>query len=97
PTIGTIIGELINTGYVTEDGYGTSSSNGGKRPTIIRFIPTARQVIGVSIMGDEIIAGLSYLDGTLVARHHTLISEGDNVMMRLQHTINALLAQNDVD
>lgn len=97
PTIGTIVGELIHTGYVTEVGYGTSSSSGGKRPTIIEFLPAARQVIGVSLSGDEIIAGLAYLDGTVVARHHTLIGEGDDIIGVLQCTINALMAQNDAE
>ncbi|MGJ3239788.1 MAG: ROK family protein [Anaerolineae bacterium] len=95
PTIGNIVRELLDMGYVTEDGFGTSSSSGGKRPTILRFMPRARQVIGVSVKRDEIIAGLSYLDGTIIARHHNYIAQGDNVIQAIEHTINALIVQKD--
>jgi len=97
PTIGTIISELIDTGYVTEVGYGSSSSSGGKRPTIVEFLQQARQVIGVSVSGDEIIAGLAYLDGTVIARHNSVISPGDNILDVLRWTVNALMAQHDAD
>jgi len=96
PTIGTIINELIHSGYVVEDGFGNSTRGGGKRPTIIRFLPVARQVIGVSIHTEEIIAGLANLDGTIIARHHTRILPDDDIVYSLQCTINALLTQNDV-
>lgn len=97
PTIGTIINELIEAGYVLEVGYGESTSSGGKRPTIIQFVPTARQVIAISIEQDEIIAQLAYLDGEIVAHHHTVLNEDDNIEYKLQGTINALLAQKDTD
>lgn len=97
PTIGTIISELIDAGYVSEIGYGESTSSGGKRPTLIEFVPTARQVIAVSIAQDEIIAQLAYLDGSVVARHHSLISENDDIQDALHSTINALIAQKDTE
>lgn len=97
PTIGTITKELIKLGYVSEIGYGESTSSGGKRPTIIQFEPTARQVIAVSIQQDEIIAQLTYLDGLVLARHSLTINEGDDVEICLQYAINALIAQADVD
>lgn len=95
PTIGTIIGELIDNGYVREDGFGTSGSSGGKRPTILRFLPDARRVIGVSIQAEEIIAGLAMLDGTSTAHHHSEILPGCDLLKLLDATINALLVQSD--
>lgn len=97
PTIGTIISELIDAGYVSEIGYGESTSSGGKRPTLIEFVPTARQVIAVSIAQDEIIAQLAYLDGSVVARHSIAIHESDNTEQALYSAINALMAQKDTD
>src|SRR5690606_15173640 len=97
PTIGTIISELIEAGYVSEIGYGESTSSGGKRPTLIEFVPMARQVIAVSIAQDEIIAQLAYLDGSVVARHHRVISEADDIQQALYNTINALIAQKDTE
>jgi predicted NBD/HSP70 family sugar kinase len=95
PTIGTIISELMEQGYVEELGLGTSSSSGGKRPTLLRFVANARQVIGVSLTSEELIAGLAYLDGSLIARHHIDVNEGDDFLRHLQHAVNALLAQCD--
>ncbi len=96
PTIGTIVSELLDTGYVIEDGFGKSTRGGGKRPTIVRFLHDSRQVIGVSIHTEEIIAGLANLDGTIIARHHTAILADDDIAFALECTINALLTQNDV-
>ena len=97
PTIGTIVSELIDAGYVSEIGYGISTSSGGKRPTLIEFVPTARQVIAVSIAQDEIIAQLAYLDGTVVARHHMVFDDNDDIQQALYCTINALIAQKDAE
>jgi predicted NBD/HSP70 family sugar kinase len=95
PTIGTIVSELMEQGYVEELGLGTSSSSGGKRPTLLRFVASARQVIGVSLNSEELIAGLAYLDGKLIARHHIDVNEGDDFQRLLQYAINALIAQCD--
>lgn len=95
PTIGTIIGELIDSGYVIEDGFGTSSSSGGKRPTILRFLSDVRRVIGISIRAEEIIAGIATLDGIITAHHYNVLLSDDDPLEILKYTINALLTQSD--
>ncbi|MEO1290588.1 MAG: ROK family protein [Chloroflexota bacterium] len=95
PTIGTIMNDLIDSGYVTEIGYGKTQRRGGKRPMLVKFMPKARQVMGISIAQDEIIGGIAYLDGEVVARHQISIPDDGDVMTLLIQTVNALYVQHD--
>ena len=54
PTITRAIDELIESGFLVEEGIGTSS--GGRRPNLYGLNPPARYVLGVDI--SEIIFGL---------------------------------------
>ncbi len=97
PTVSDIIGELIAEGLIVESGRGESTDSGGKRPTILRFVPNARQVIGVSVESHSVVGVLSNIDGTIVAQHHIAFknTENQNRLMLLYRVINGLLAQKD--
>lgn len=97
PTVSELIGELIDEGLLVEEGRGQSTRGGGKRPRLLRFVPAARQVIGVSISEDHIMAALAYLDGRIVARHYTDLggARGEDVIAAVGETINGLIAQLD--
>lgn len=95
PTVSNIINDLMYRGFVAEVGRGESTSSGGKRPTLLSFIPTARQVIGVSMSRTEVIGCLSNLDGLDIARHVVTVTESLPLMDALHHTIAALMAQRD--
>ena len=95
PTVSNIVNDLLHHGFVEEVGRGESTASGGKRPTLLSFIPTARQVIGLSLSSTEVVGCLSNLDGAFVARHSVAVTENISLMLALDYTIKALMAQSD--
>lgn len=97
PTVSELIGELIEAGLLVEEGRGHSTRGGGKRPRLLKFVPQARHVIGLSINDDHVIGGLSDLNGQVVAWHCVPLdgAHGDAVIEVLSAAINGLLAQLD--
>ena len=78
PTVSTLIGELLAEGFISERGPGRSSESGGKRPTLLRFEPRARQVIGVSVVGNRALGVLSDLAGETSALHVRELAPGED-------------------
>src|SRR5688572_14860003 len=98
PTVSDIVGSLIEQGFLTEIGPGESTESGGKRPTLLEFVPEARQVIGVSMTSWGVDAVLAYLNGQSVLHHRTDLAgaRDEEAVAVLMETINALIAQLDV-
>lgn len=71
PTVSNLVAELIDDGFVDEGGRGPSSESGGKRPRLVAFRPSARQVIGLTVDVSGIHAVLADLGGTIAARHRS--------------------------
>lgn len=78
PTVSTLVGELLAEGLISELGPGRSGESGGKRPTLLRFEPGARQVIGISAVGQRVLGVLSDLAGETTALHVRELGPGDN-------------------
>ena len=97
PTVSDMIGELIEDGLLEESGRGESTDSGGKRPTLIRFVPNARQVIGVSLDNGRAFAVLSNLAGQIIAQHYDELdnAQGVEAVEILTDVINGLVAQLD--
>lgn len=97
PTVSDLIGELIGEGLLVESGRGESTEIGGKRPTLIKFVPNARQVIGVSLDNGRAFGVLSNLAGQVVAQHYDELgsAQGDEAAEVLTDVINGLVAQLD--
>lgn len=97
PTVSDLIGELIAEGLLVESGRGESTDSGGKRPTLIKFVPNARQVIGVSLDNGRAFAVLSNLAGQVIAQHYDELEDcqGDEAFAVLTDVINGLVAQLD--
>lgn len=97
PTVSDLIGELIAEGLLVEGGLGESTESGGKRPTLIKFVPNARQVIGVSLDNGRAFGVLCNLAGQVAAQHYAELenAQGDEVETILIEVINGLLAQLD--
>lgn len=97
PTVSEIVADLIDKGLIEEGGHGSSTTSGGKRPRLLNFVPTARQVIGVSIDPNEIVGCLTNCDGYIVAQHHIRVDDapGAPLLTLLGYAINALIAQID--
>jgi len=97
PTVSDIISELMGEGLIVECGRGESTDSGGKRPTILRFVPDARQVIGISLESHHVMGVLSNIAGTIAAQHYIEFenASGENLLTRIRGVINGLLAQRD--
>src|SRR5688572_5457995 len=96
PAVGDLISELIDEGFLVEEGFGESTESGGKRPRLLKFVSDARQVIGVAINEDYVLGVLTNLDGKIVAEHYIDIPEqlsGDDLLAVMTEVINGLMAQ----
>lgn len=99
PTVSTLVGELLAEGLISERGPGRSGESGGKRPTLLRFEPRARQVIGVSVVGRRVLGVLSDLAGETTALHVCELEEGESALdhdaAALVDVVSGLLPQLD--
>jgi predicted NBD/HSP70 family sugar kinase len=97
PAVSDLIAELIDEGLLEEGGRGQSTDSGGKRPRLLRFVPEARQVIGVSVDVQRVLGVLSNLDGFVIAEHYADLTDitGDNAIAVIRGVINGLVAQLD--
>ena len=95
PAISDMVTELMNEGLLIEEGFGESTDSGGKRPRLLRFLPEARQVIGISINQNYILGVLTNLNGHVIAEHSTDIdtTEYQAVFSCVLEVINGLIAQ----
>ena len=95
PAVSDLVSQLIEEGLLVEEGLGESTDIGGKRPRLLRFLPDARQVIGVSVNQNSIIGVLINLDGEVIAEHAADLptTRQDEVITALVEVINGLIAQ----
>jgi len=93
PTVSDLVSELIDEGLLVETELGQSTTSGGKRPRLLRFVPDARQVIGVFINGTSVSGVLTNLDGQIIAEHYADLPESEAVVDILSEVINGLVAQ----
>lgn len=94
PTVSDLVGEMIAEGFLVESGRGKSTDSGGKRPTLLRFVPDARQVIGIALDSHRIFGVLANLAGQITAEHNAERSD-ENVLLLIEGVINGLIAQLD--
>ncbi|MCU0514982.1 MAG: ROK family protein [Anaerolineae bacterium] len=97
PTVSDIVTILLEQGLLVEAGPGLSTDSGGKRPTLLEFVPGARHVIGLSIDMHTVEGVLASLNGTVLVRHRIRLggATGEAALTLLHHTLNALLVQVD--
>ncbi|QQE80241.1 ROK family transcriptional regulator [Alicyclobacillus sp. SO9] len=63
-----IVQILIEEGLITEEGVGDSTSQGGRRPTQLKFAPNSKYALGIDIGGSKTIAVVTNLRGECIAR-----------------------------
>jgi predicted NBD/HSP70 family sugar kinase len=104
PTISELVDGLISEGFLSEGGFGDSTDSGGKRPRLLRFVPSAREVIGLWLTPTEIMGVLTTLDGELIAVHAVEIGTltpfndvgiDEEFVPRLGEVVHGLIAQLD--
>src|SRR5579859_3229259 len=94
PTVSELIQELIDQGYLIETGLGNSTDEGGKRPRLLKYVPNARQVIGLALTTWRVNGVLANLDGKVAAQHQVeLTDNSSNIADAIFETINGLVAQ----
>jgi glucokinase-like ROK family protein len=81
PTISRIVEALIREGLTTE--IGTGKSNGGRRPTLIKFSGADSFIIGIDLGTTNIYGLLTNLEAKVIAevRRPTLVDEGFSQIM----------------
>jgi N-acetylglucosamine repressor len=79
-TVTSAVNELIHEGVVREDGIGTS--NGGRKPVLLRFDPNTKYVIGVSISNSFIKISEMNLEGSILRKeiHSTNYQQGEEII-----------------
>lgn len=99
PTVSNLVGELLADGFISEQGPGRSSESGGKRPTLLRFEPRARQVIGISVVGRRVLGVLTDLAGETSALHVRELDEDEDALdddaSPVRDVVSGLLPQLD--
>jgi glucokinase-like ROK family protein len=98
PTITRAIDELIESGYLIEEGIGTSS--GGRRPNLFGLNPSARYVLGVDISRYHIRLGLfNFANQPVVPIKE--VDEGLEVskdfMKSLKDSVNDFITETGID
>jgi N-acetylglucosamine repressor len=98
PTITRAIDELIENGFLIEEGIGTSS--GGRRPNLFGLNPSARYVLGVDISRNHIRLGLFNFSNQPVVPIK-VIDEGLEVskdfMKSLKDSVNDFISESGID
>ena len=95
PAISNLVSELIDEGLLVEGGLGSSTDSGGKRPRLLRFVPDARQVIGLALKPQNVRGVLTNLDGHLIATHEAELPalDPDTALDVMVEVANGLRAQ----
>jgi len=91
PTISRIVEALIREGLTKEIGVG--ESNGGRRPTLLKFSGRDSFIIGIDLGTTNIYGILANLDAKIIAeiRRPTVVEEGfSRIMERTSEIINEL-------
>jgi len=94
PTVSRIVESLIREGLAIESGAG--ESNGGRRPTLLKFSGVDNFIIGIDLGTTNIYGVLTDLDARVVAeiKQPTLVEEGfTRTMERTSNVINELRNQ----
>jgi glucokinase len=93
-TVSALVDDLIRLHLVEEIGSGSSTSDGGRRPTHLAFNPKAGYVIGIELGGNQMLLLISDLAGNLVykAKTDTYAGNGDvtsRLIAFMKESVNA--------
>ncbi|GIM27708.1 ArsR family transcriptional regulator [Clostridium polyendosporum] len=97
PTVSTIVAELIVEGILEEAGI--ASSTGGRKPIILRFIPTSYFSLGVDLCEDFVRVILTDLDSTILKDVKVQIEDLDfnNLLDIIKSTVKEILKDSHIE
>ena len=97
PAVSDLVGSLIRRGLVREEGAG--SSTGGRRPTLLRFVPGAALAVGLDLDGQGVRAALVDLGGEVLQEARTSIRSGDvaHITRRIAATVRRVIPRPALD
>ena len=98
PTITRAIDELIESGFLIEEGIGTSS--GGRRPNLYGLNPSAKYVLGVDISRNHIRLGLFNFSNQPVVDIKVLdegLEVSTDFMRSLKESVNDFIIESGID
>lgn len=92
-SVSSIVRKLIEDQLISEVGIGSSSTLGGRRPTMITFNGRSATVIALDLGADYIEAMLAYLDGTVIKtiRKKNLKVQAVNVFQQISSIVDYLV------
>jgi N-acetylglucosamine repressor len=92
-TVSDLVSELMADGYVEETGQG--QSNGGKRPTLLKFIDDKRCMISVDLASHEFQGAVVNLRGQIINKVSLRVGEskGEDALKLVFELIDKLLEQ----
>ena len=98
PTVISNVKELIEQGFLDEAGVGESS--GGRKPTIVRFLPDSRYSFGVCITKDQVRIILTNLDFDIIDESSFYMTEQSdnlkNLVLRIKEEIDRIVNTNNI-
>lgn len=98
PTVISNVKELIDQGFLDEAGVGKSS--GGRKPTIIRFLPNSRYSLGVCITKDQVRIILTNLNFDIIDESSFNMPEQSdnlqNLLLRIKEETDHIINTNSI-
>ena len=93
PSVSLIVEQLLQEGWIEENGAGESTNSGGRKPVHLVFNSKAAYVIGVDIGGTKVASGVTCLNGEVHAYREFSTSEylEKDLFKRLQRDVNSML------
>jgi predicted NBD/HSP70 family sugar kinase len=98
PTVISNVKELIDQGFLDEAGVGESS--GGRKPTIVRFLPDSRYSFGVCIAKDQVRIILTNLNLEIIAEGFFDMPEElggfENIILKIRREIEHIISIHNI-
>jgi N-acetylglucosamine repressor len=99
-TVNLIVESFKESGIVAEAGYGNSTSEGGKKPIIYKFVPNSFYAVGVMVRDLRAIIGICNLNGDILFEDHIIIEwdKGrEHVSNQIIELVKTLIKRSKID
>jgi glucokinase-like ROK family protein len=97
--VSTIIGELLESGYVIETGEGVAYEKGGRRPIMLELNRSDTFVIGVDIGTTNMVTAVGDLKGTVIKKSRVPTSREptvENIIRQVSRQVHEIIKESGV-